>query len=292
MQDLKLQGEQDLIHKKSNRSVTDRRNGSRYDIDQFYKRALYICEKEKRPFSFTDYENLTQGNFRQYIHRSRDKIETVKKGRPTLYKVKGIELAGDSHRITNRGTGGIPEFDHLLESLRDQPPMIHDIHLKFESDVHSKLVSMGLSVNPTNHAIENLRYASLDNNINTKILVYPKLTLIIIGCTLKPFIYDISGVLSLFSHLSQVQFYLSGLTNHESTIPDVKTWIVTRYDFNKDGSESVSGGPFCREFENVSTGLIRFYLKKMPNGERIPRLEQTRTPGKSISDIVEEILSQ
>lgn len=277
---------------KSNRSVTDRRNGSRYDIDQFYKSALHICEKEKRPFSFTDFKVITPNNFRQYIYRSGDEIEIVKKGRPTLYKVKGIELTGDSHRITNRVTGGIPEFDRLLESLRDQPPMIHDIHLKFESDLHSKLVSRGLSVNPSNHAIENIRCASLNNNINTKILVYPKTTQIIIGCTYKPIIYDVSGVYSLMLHLAQVQFYLSELTKHQAIIPEVQTWIVTRYDFNKDGSESVSAQPFWREFEDVSTGLIRFYLKKMPNGKTIPRLEQVRTPNKPMSQILEEIISQ
>ncbi|MFZ1077922.1 MAG: hypothetical protein WAN47_10890 [Nitrosotalea sp.] len=275
----------------SNGSVTHRGHGSEYDIEQFYKRALSICETGKRPFCFKDFDDISPGNFRQYVHRSGSKIEIVKKGRPTLYKVRGIELAGDSHRITNRVTGVNPEFEHLLESLRDQPPMIHDIHLKFESELHSSLVSKGLSVNPTNHAIENIRYAALDNNIKTKILVYPYTTQIIIGCTCKPIIYDASGIWSLFSYLSQVQFHLSELTNHQVVIPEVKTWIVTRYDFNKDGSESVIGGPFCMEFQDVSNGLIRFYLKKMPNGERIPRLEQTRTPNKSISDIVQEILS-
>lgn len=243
-----------------------------------------------RPFSLTDFPNLTSGNFRQYIRKLRDKIEIAKNGRPKLYKMKGIELTGDSHRITDKVTGVSPEFDHLLESLRDQPPMIHDIHLKFQSDLHSKLVSMGCSVNPYNHAIENIRYVSLDNNVNTKILIYPKTTQIIIGCTYKPIVYDISGVYSLFSHLAQVQFYLSQLTKHETIIPEVKTWIVTRYDFNKDGSDSVNAQPFWREFEGVSTGLIRFYLKKMPNGERIPRLEQVRTPDKPISQILEEII--
>lgn len=170
--------------------------------------------------------------------------------------------------------------------------MIHDIHLKFESDLHSKLASNGYSVNPNNHAIGNIKYASLFSNINTKILVYPKTTQIIIGCTCKPIIYDVSGVYSLFSHLSQVQLYLSQLTKHETIIPEVKTWIVTRYDFNKDGSESVSTQPFWRKFEDISTGLIQFYLKKMPNGEMIPRLEQIRRPNKPISQILEEIISQ
>ncbi|CUR52693.1 conserved protein of unknown function [Nitrosotalea devaniterrae] len=282
-----------IIHnKQNNESITDRRNGSLGGIEQFHNRALSICEKEMRPFSLTDFPNLTSGNFRQYIRKLRDKIDVVKNGRPKLYKIKGIELTGDSHRITDKVTGVSPEFDHLLESLRDQPPMIHDIHLKFESDLHSKLVSIGFSVNSSNHAIENIRYASLDNNVNTKILIYPKTTQIIIGCTFKPIIYDVSGVYSLISHLAQVQFYLSQLTKYETMIPEVKAWIVTRYDFNKDGSDSVNAQPFWREFESVSTGLIRFYLKKMPNGERIPRLEQVRTPNKPISQILEEIISQ
>lgn len=239
-----------------------------------------------------DFGNLTQVNFRQYIHKLNDKIETAKKGRPTLYKVRGMKLAGDSHRITNRVTGGISEFDHLLESLRDQPPMIHDIHLKFQSDLHSKLVSMGMSINHANHAVENIKYASLDNNINTKILIYPKTTQIIIGCTFKPIIYDISGVYSLMAHLAQVQAHLYHLTKHDATIPESKDWIVTRYDFNKDGSEAVIAKPFCLEFEDVSTGLIRFYLKNMSNGKTVPRLEQIRTPNKPISQILEEIISQ
>jgi hypothetical protein len=277
---------------KCNGSVTDRHNGSPSGIEQFYNRALSICKEEKRPFDFTDFPNLKPVTFRKYIYKLKGKIKIVKNGRPKLYKIKGIELAGDSHRITDRVTGVNPEFYHLLESLRDQPPTIHDIHLKFESDLHSKLVSMGCSINPYNHAIENIKYTSLDININTKILVYPKTTQIIIGCTYKPIMYDISGVYSLISHLAQAQFYLSQLTKHETMIPGAQTWAVTRYDFNKDGSESVSAHPFWREFGDVSTGLIRFYLKKMLNGGRIPRLEQVRTPGKSISQILEEIISQ
>lgn len=278
--------------KKSNGSVTDCSNGSRGGMAYFYKRALAINTEEKRPFSCADFAGMNPDNYRQYIHRLGDKIEIVRKGRPALYKIKGLELAGDSHRITDRVTGGMPEFEHLLESLRDQPPMIHNIHLKFESDLYSKLVSIGYSVNPANHAIENVRYVSRDNNIDTKIRIYPNTTQIIIGCTYKPIIYNVSGVYSLFSHLSQVQFYLSQLTKNEAVIPEVKTWIVVRYDFNKDGSVSICGQSFCYQLEDVSTGLIRFYLKKMLNGKMIPRLEQIQTPNKPISQILEEILLQ
>ena len=257
---------------------------------KFLERILYINQNERRPISCIDFSDLTRTNYRKLIQKSKKYLELVSNGRPKFWKIKGIELAGDSHKITFRGTGVAPEFDHLLESLRDQPPMIHDIHLKFESDLHSKLVYMRYSVNPNNHAIENIRYTSLDNDINTKILVYPKTTQIVIGCTYKPIVYDISGIHSLFSHISQIQYYLSQLVKYEITIPEAKTWMVTRYDFNKDGSTSVCRDSFCYQFEDVSTGLIRFYLKTMPNGETIPRLEQIRIPNKSVSQILEEII--
>lgn len=259
---------------------------------QFAKKALYINQTERKAFCCEDFRHISKSNYRQYIHKLRPYLEVVSNSHPTLYKFKGIELSGDSHRITQKPTGDMPEFEHLLASLRDQPPMIHDIHLKFKSDLHSKLVSLGLSVNPANHAIENVKYASLDNNTNTKILIYPKTTQIIIGCTHKPIIYDASGVLSLLSHLAQVQLHLSQLTKHEARIPEVKTWIVTRYDFNKDGLMLVGAQPFWYEFGDVATGLIRFYSKKMPKGQTTARLEQIRTPHRTIQQELEELLTK
>lgn len=278
--------------KKSHGLVTDPCHIKQPGLRQFYQKALNICQTEKRPFSKMDFPDLTGSNYRKIIQKLKPHLELVTNGRPKLWKVKGTILAGYSHSVTEMATEGSSAFEKLLESLKDQPPMIHDIHLKFESDLHAKLVSTGLSVNSSNHAITDIKYDSLDKNFNTKIMIYPKTTLIILGCTYNPIIYNIDGIYSLMIHLGQVQFYLSYLAKHEVILPKVQTWIVTRYDFNKDGSESSNVHPFWREWDDIATGLIRFYLKTMQDGRKIPRLEQIQSPNKPLSQILVDVISQ
>jgi len=178
----------------------------------------------------------------------------------------------------------------ILKKLRQQPPSIHDLKLKFESDLHSKLLDQDYQVIPSNHGII-LKLPRLDSNIVVKILVYPHTTQVDIGCTFKPFVYDISGVLQLTALLGRITQLISLLAGPDVEIPEINKWIVTHYHFGKDGKEEYNGQSFHRSYEEVANGFVRFYSKKMDNGRTIPRIEQIQTPhdslDKAISNIIE-----
>ena len=254
---------------------------------QFIKNALKINRIDLRPFSFLDFQQLSKVNFRQKILKNRRFIEVVKKGHPTFYKIKGIELPGDSHHITlkNRGVG--EKFLDLIESLKNADPTIHDIKIKFQSNLHENLVKKGAATDKTNKSIL-VSAPVFDNNVNAKILVFPNTTQIDIGCTYKPLVYDVAGILKLHEILSQISYHLIGFS--DCILPSVHEWIVTHYHFAKDGSWC-SGQTFHMTFEEVTSGLIRFYSKQMPDGTKIPRLEQIRTPNRSLKEELQEVLA-
>jgi len=77
---------------KNNASVTLDINTYSKSLQQFLKQATKINVKEQRPFSYLDYPNLKQGNFRQIVHKFGDNIERVGKGHPRFYKLKGVTL--------------------------------------------------------------------------------------------------------------------------------------------------------------------------------------------------------
>jgi len=173
------------------------------------------------------------------------------------------------------------KYYDLLSMLKQQTPMIHDIKIKIETDqLHESLVSKGLTVHENNHSIK-INFDSDDNNIVTKILVYPNTVQIDIGCIYKPLVYDSKTIWYLHEHLSKISYHLSLISG--VILPSVEQWIVTHQHMNKDGL-SFNGQAFHFTVEEVNTGLIRFYSKKMPDGTQIPRLEQIQTPQNSIED--------
>lgn len=253
---------------------------------QFYERAKYICEKEQRPFSLLDFPNIKRNNFRQLIHKLKPLLKVVVKSHPTFYKVKGVALPGNTHRITvNHMVGG--DFSRLLETLKLKEPMIHDIRIKVnDSTLYKKLSDAGTTKNPKNGS-HTVNVPQFDNNITTKVSVYPNTILVFLGCTYKPLVYDSSTMWHLHEHLSKISYHLTSLG---AVLPPVNNWIFTQYHFNKDGSESLSGQTFHYTVDEVSTGMIRFYSKHMPNGVQIPRLEQIRTPNRTIAEEMKEVM--
>ncbi|MDE1861514.1 MAG: hypothetical protein KGI33_01240 [Thaumarchaeota archaeon] len=259
---------------------------------QFFKLAMNIVLKEKRPFSKMDFPCLTNANYRRYIHKIRRYLEPVGNTKPKFWTIKGMPLPGDSHRITLDHTGVVGQkFFDLLESIKLQHPTIHDIKVKFTSDLHKHLAEMGCSCNPANNSIK-VGFETSDNNLHIKILVYPETTQIDIGCTYKPIVHDLRGILYLSEIFSKVSHHLSSLTGHIAAIPPVHEWVITHYHFAKDGTgiPSFNGQTFHMTFEEVAGGLIRFYSKRMPDGLTIPRLEQIKSVQETLDQKMQEVL--
>lgn len=271
------------VHDKITLDVHDLPKGQK----QFMKQALNIVLKEQRPFSKEDFPRLSSANYRKFIQKLRRYLKPVCNTKPKLWTINGVELPGDSHRVTLQDTGVHQKFLNILESLRLQHPTIHDIKIKFKSDLHEHLIKQGASSILSNDSIK-VGFTSSDNNIHVKILVYPETTQIDVGCTYKPIVYDFKGVFYLHEILSKISHHLSGVANY-STIPPVHAWIITHYHFAKDGPE-INGQTFHLTFEEVAGGLIRFYSKKMPDGTIIPRAEQIMTVQQSIGQKLQEVL--
>ena len=105
------------------------------------------------------------------------------------------------------------DFEELNVSImdRDQPPKIHDIKLMFHSNLHNALLKLNYVPESSNKRIP-LEIPTFNNNIIIKIQVYPKTIQIDIGCTYKPFVYDISVVIHLTHILGRVCQYIESLT--------------------------------------------------------------------------------
>jgi len=172
------------------------------------------------------------------------------------------------------------KFNDLLLLLGQEEPKIHDIKVKVENnELHHILVSQGATVDDHNHSIK-INFDSNDNNVTTKILVYPKTIQIDIGCTYKPLVYDVKTFFYLHEHLSKISYHLFTLSG--VSLPPADEWIFTHYHMNKDGSVAWNGQSFHFTVEEVGSGMIRFYSKKMQDGTVIPRLEQIQTPQNSL----------
>lgn len=258
-------------------------------LQQFFKKARLI-NQNGNPFSLVDFPNLKPGYFRQIILRLGPLVERIGKGNPQLYKIQGIDLPGSSHLVTPKGMMDTKIVEDLLQNLEHQPAKIHDIKIKFESDLHANLVKKGCSVNTSNNCIV-VSYHYPNNNITTKIQVYPQTTVVDIGCTYKPIIYDSSGLFFLLQHLAELRAYLLHLSNLKATIPNVHMWIFTHYHFGKDGTQELNGQSFHITVENFANGLLRYYSKVL-NGQKVARLEQVRTPNRTLAQELEVILNK
>lgn len=173
------------------------------------------------------------------------------------------------------------DFCRLLDSLKLKEPMIHDIRVKInDTSLHQRLTNMGTTKNPKNGSFT-VGIPPFDNNITTKVSVYPETILVMLGCTYKPLIHNPSSMWFIHEHLSKISYHLTSLG---AVLPSVNEWVITHYHLNKDGSQSLSGQTFHYTVEEVASGMLRFYSKSMPDGSTIPRLEQLRSPNRSLSD--------
>ena len=263
---------------------------------QFLKKAWNIVTVQQRPFCFVDFKSMSKGNFRQKINELKGivtKYDSQRNTKPQFYKLLGINLPGDSHKIITDDPTGVCGFElyHILvDDLKLQSASIHDLKLQFETDLHSKLTALPCSVDPHNHSILLTDLPTLGNNITAKILVYPTKAQIDIGCTYKPFIHDMSGLTDLTFYLGMIYHHLQSFVRDSFDIPPVSKWTITHYHFGKDGSISLNGQNFHYLFEEFNAGMIRFYSKDFPDGSVKARVEQIVAPRRSLQEELEVVL--
>ena len=255
----------------------------------FFDRAESICKIEQRLFCCEDF-TLSKSNFRQKILELKPYIEKVVDGRPSFYKIRGIDIPGDLHSITLKPTGvDISQLEKILLNCKNQPPCIHDLRFKIESDLHSKLLQKRITPNKYNNSIliTNDLIPSPDSTLDIKLLVYPKHIQLIVGCSTKPIIYNHSSIQDLVFNLGRYMELLQSFVNDLFVIQPVSKWITTGFHLNKDGSFELHDSNFHYYFEDVSNLLTRIYSKYL-DGKIKVRVERTLTVNKPFGELVKD----
>ena len=258
----------------------------------FLKHMLRINQIEKRPVSLHD-SNLSKNNFRQKIHEVRYYVVKVIDGRPSFYKVRGVDLPGDQSRITLKPTGvDTSQLEQFLLNCKDQPPMLHDIRFKIDSDLHDKLLHMKITPNKNNSCITitDKLIPNPDPFVNLKLLVYPKHIQLIVGCSRKPLFASPAGITDLVFIIGRYVELLRLFVNEAFSIPRISQWRCVGYHFNKDGRLQIDDQNFHYYFEDFQNCMIRIYTKHFSNGDNRLRVEKTVGVDKSIEEMSVEAL--
>ncbi len=183
----------------------------------------------------------------------------------------------------NKGTGVKQGIDSILENLKEQPPAIHDIKLKFDGNNLYKILDDGTrDIHSNNKGIflEPLSWG----NVSAKIAVYPKTVSIDLGCTFQPYPYSYGGAIEFNKSLEKIHQYLLDLSQNRVQLPPIGSWIIKQYHFGKDGKIEYSGEMFNITWEEFESRIKRFYSKTMLDGRIIPRLEEIVVPNRTVEE--------
>ena len=287
---------QDLLTliNQTNAKLTLRPNANLSDSQIiFLERMLKINQIEKRPVSLHDF-NLSKNNFRQKIHEVRYYVEKVIDGRPSFYKVRGVDMPGDQSRITLKPTGvDTSQLEKILLNCKNQPPMLHDIRFMMDSDLHEKLLRKDITPNKNNSCIV-LTDRLIPNPhpfVNFKLLSYPKHIQLIVGCSRKPLFYSTAGISDLVFTMGRYVELLRLFVNDAFSLPQVSRWRCKGYHFNKDGTLQISGQNFEYYFEDFQGCMIRIYTKHFSKNDTRLRVEKTVGVNKTIEEMTTEALA-
>ena len=177
----------------------------------------------------------------------------------------------------------------FLASLDVATPAIHDIKIKFTSDLHQYLSKNNFTQNPCNKGIY-IEIPTAVKNFVIKAHVYPETTHIDIGCTFDPIPYTPDGVTIFSSMLHHIREILLRASNDKATVPFTDDWVITQRHFGKDGSVEYSGEAFHVAFRSQTEEMMRAYIKIMPDGRKISRIEKIDTAKNSFHEELQRML--
>lgn len=252
---------------------------------EFLKKGMWINVVRWRGFSSSDFPEITPNNFRQRVYRLKEYIEVYVKSSVGYYRIKGVPL-GSSEIVTEYPMGD--KMLWMLQTIKEQPVAIHNIKIKFESNLYIFLPqNPPIKIDSINKGA--LLHFELIPNYRTKIAIYPKTTQIDIACTYNPVLYNIQGAFLLNSLLTLVHQQLMELGKHQADIPNFYDWIITHYHFGRDGQEEWNGESFHITIRDALNQLVRYYSKEMKNKKRYGRVETVKSPKIKISEELEKM---
>ena len=177
----------------------------------------------------------------------------------------------------------------IIELIGNQQAQIHDIKLKFGSEVHGRLKEIGHNIHPHNKGIGLTYIPRDDKRFTIKAQIYPKTVQVDVACTNNPISYDVPSLLYLKKLLTEFSMYLFDISGMQT--PPAGDWIITHYHLNKDGEIEINGDRFNITINNLTGGLIRFYSKVMPDGTCHGRIEQIKTPNITLTEALQRAMA-
>jgi hypothetical protein len=275
--------------------------------DAMLAHISYIVLSESRPFSYADFLSfdvdgehyeMAYGTVRNKISRlkKQGKIEPAYYSIRAFYTLKGSKFGKPmtpDHTVVHND----PVYN-MIHNLPMDKQSIHDIHLKFKAPNIYKI----FSDNTPYPIIEKNKAISIPswskNNAIVKITINKNDTVtVIIGCSLEPIPLDYNGILRFFTILVRAEGLLEGLTSRvnnyklDQSIPQYGRWIITRWDFGRDASQTYKGEKYEITVENAQQIFARIYTKDFGKYKKI-RLERVECPRKSVLDAIQEKLNE
>jgi hypothetical protein len=298
-----------------------------------WKRISQIVQTENRPFSYVDFvpsfivdgQNYTiaYGTFRNKMSKmlKAEKVEVVYSSPQAFYTLKGVKsetaMTGDHtgvsvsvlpsppplhsqlqrHRLAND-----PVY-RIIQNLPFSQRTLHDIHLRFEVQGIWSIISSQYEPNPMSKDIQ-LRppWPWKIRDFDIKVTVHSTDTVgVDIGCSYRPVVVDVSGVIRLSNALCTVQERLSNIISYGSgsvadasticIIPDHMSWTVTLWHFGMDALCTYAGDKFYVSWEIAQHALVTVYSKDWTDGKSRIRIEKQEYPKKSLAEALEEKLN-
>jgi len=251
----------------------------------FIKKAYTINVVGGELWSYANFFPMSKANFRKTIQRLKPIIEKVVSGIPSFYMLKGINMP---YSVTKTHMGMTPrnvapDFDKLLQNLKNQPPMMHDlrVHTRITGLYENILHNSDLKPNKQNQAFT--IHVPINYKLSTTVNVYKDTMQVMVGCSQQPLPYSISGFLELSSHLSAVCEYLKIKASHDFMHEPISNWTITYFHFNRDGI-TIQSPIFNYTITDLSSHSV-FYLKRFDDGTVKPRYEEHLTPHKTLTEL-------
>ena len=264
--------ERNVTHRKQRRPPTEKER-------MFLKRCYEINVVQGFFFSKHDFADMTNENFRQYVHNLSPWIKKQINSRPAFYHLTGINVEGITINHTEVNTISI-NFESKLKKCKKQPPEMHDLRIETHT---SGLYEALLNINKphTKNKQIHLSMPNIRTRFKTKVSVSQNgRLLLMIACTQKPVPYSIGGFNELIEYVSKVSYYLMTYSNFDFVTEPVSQWRMSYYHLNHD--LIIDSSMFKYKIENLQEHSVT-YLKEL-EGKTVLRYEKTISPNKTIEE--------
>ena len=251
------------------------------------KKCYEIITLYKRGFFRTDFKNMSQEQYGQFILRNKPLITTVAKTRPKQYGLVGLYI----NKLTEYHTDNIEvskDFDSLVQRLkRFQPSQFHNFRVETFADKRLFLRLKDMSLPVTNNSMITYDLGQIEPNRRCKINVYSNgKVLFMVGCTNVPYPFTSSGLSDMKELLVEARLNIRLYTNLDVNFPRISTWKVVWYDLNHD-ELTISDREFAYSFEQLQL----YTHKNKVDGKTYLRAEEHRNPKHETLESLEDTMS-